>query len=113
MKAFGYVRLFENDVEGAGTLESQKRFIRDYAEDEEIELVRFFEDNYPATEDIPPGFRSMLAEINGVRTVIVQDLDRLALNPATRTLMLTELQSQDVTVICAATDEYITEGSGE
>lgn len=113
MKAYGYVRIFENDVEEARTLEEQKAFIREYARDQDIELVRFFEDGYAETEEFPPGFRSMLSHIDPVTTVIVQDLDRLALKPHVRTLMITELQSQDVTLICAATDEYVTEGVSE
>lgn len=113
MKAFGYVRVFENDVEDADDLEGQKAFIREYAADQGMEIARFFEDGYANTEDFPPGFKSMMAHLNGVRTVIVQDLDRLALRPDLRTLMITELQSQDVTLICAATDEYVTEGSSE
>lgn len=113
MKAYGYVRIFENDVEGARGLEAQKKFISDYARGESIEMARFFEDGYADTEDFPPGFKSMLGHLDHVRTVIVDDLDRLALKPDLRTLMITELQSQDVTLICASTDEYVTEGSSE
>lgn len=111
MKAFGYVRVFEQDVEEAQTLDQQKAFIREYAGEQNIELARFFEDGFADTEELPPGFKSMISHIDPVTAVIVQDLDRLALRPDIRTLMIAELQSQDVTLICAATDENVTGGT--
>ncbi len=113
MRAFGYARNFEQDVEGADGLVEQRRFIKEYARGEKIEIVQWFEDTYTETETFPPGFKEMIAEANGVRTVIVEDLNRLGLRPDDRTLLMTELASLDITLICAATDEYATQGDME
>jgi DNA invertase Pin-like site-specific DNA recombinase len=113
-KAFGYLRIFENDPEDAHNLGQQRRFIRDYAKSEDIEIVDWFQDDYLESEDEPPpGFREMVSSANDVRTVIVDDIDRLGLRPSGRTLLVKELQNLDMTLICASTDEYVTTAGEE
>lgn len=114
-KAYGYLRVFENDPEDAHSIEEQRRFIRDYAKGEGIKIVDWFQDDYLEGEDTPPpGFREMIASSDDVvRTVIVDDIDRLGLDPSRRTLLVKELQDTDMTLISASADEYITEACEE
>lgn len=110
MKVFGYLRLFESEAKiGIGT-EEQREAIVAFANDGAHEIVGWFEDSYAETEAIPPGYTALLGALgdDGVNAVIIRSMDRLGEKPGDRTLLLTELSAQDFTLICSATDEYIT-----
>lgn len=114
MKAFGYVRVSgKGQVEGDG-FTRQEETITSYAKKSGHELVRFFyEEGVSGTkgELDRPAFQEMMEEIlrNGVRTIIVERLDRLAREYRVQESLLIYLASKDVTLINASTEENVTD----
>lgn len=114
MKAFGYIRVSsKGQVEGDG-FRRQESEIEAYATANGVELVRVFrEEGVSGTTDEAdrPAFQAMLAAIlrNGVRTVIVEGLDRLAREYRIQETLLVYLASKGITLIAARTGENVTE----
>ncbi|MGA3113793.1 MAG: recombinase family protein [Syntrophobacteraceae bacterium] len=114
MKAFGYVRVSsKGQVDGDG-FARQEETIKAYAEKAGYEVVRFFrEEGVSGTkgELNRPAFQDMMEEIlrNGVRTIIVERLDRLAREYRIQESLLIYLASKDVTLLNASTEENVTE----
>lgn len=115
VKAYGYLRVSsKGQVNGHG-LDRQEETIRSYAKGAGVELVAFFRDAHTGTEAIRPGFEEMLLAVlsNGVRTIIVESLDRLARDLMVQTRLLAELQSRGVALISATTGETVTDLAGD
>lgn len=114
MKAFGYVRVSsKGQVDGDG-FQRQEEAIRRYAEKHGIIIERVFqEEGVSGTtgEDDRPAFKEMLAAIlkNGIRTVIVESLDRLAREYRIQEQLLIYLASNGITLINASTEENVTD----
>ena len=108
--AYGYLRVSsEGQLKGHG-LDIQRRDIESYAKSAGVQIVRFYEDAHTGTEADRPAFMDMLGECmsNGVRTVVVQCMDRLARDLLVQSLLLAKLSSAGVTLISASTGEDIT-----
>jgi len=114
MKAFGYVRVSsKGQVDGDG-FQRQEDAIREYAEKHSVTIEKVYpEEGVSGTkgELDRPAFQEMMTEIlrNGVRTVIVERLDRLAREYRVQESLLIYLASKDVTLISASTEENVTE----
>jgi len=112
--AYGYVRVSgKGQVEGSG-LDRQESSIRRYAGKHDFEIVSVYrEEGVSGTksEGDRPAFQDMMAAIlkNGVNTVIVEALDRLARELIVQQHLLIYLASKDVDVIVAMTGENATE----
>ena len=114
MKAFGYVR-----VSGKGQLDGdgfrrQEDAIREYCSKHRVEMVDVFKEqgiSGTTEQDDRPAFQAMLTDIlkNGVRTIIVEGLDRLAREFRIQEQLLVYLASKGVTLISARTEEDVTE----
>src|SRR4051794_9751426 len=89
-KAFAYLRVSgKGQIDGDG-FPRQKTAIAQYAESHGIHIVRWFEEQgVSGTKDIDnrPALQELMAALdsNGVRTVVIEKLDRLA-----RDLMVSE-----------------------
>jgi site-specific DNA recombinase len=108
--AYGYLRVSSRgQVDGYG-YDRQEEAIRHYAKRNGVEIVDFYRDAHTGTEADRPAFLEMLAAIlgNGVRTVIVESLDRLARDLMVQTRLIAELQSRGVTLISASTGQDVT-----
>ena len=114
IKAYGYLRVSsQGQVEGYG-FDRQEVTIRAYAEKAGIEIVKMFrEEGISGTKDETdrPAFQSMMTEIlsNGVRTVIIEGMDRLARELRIQETLLIYLASKKVDLISARTEENVTE----
>ena len=114
MQAFGYLRVSgKGQVDGDG-FTRQEETIRAYAEKAGYEVVELFrEEGVSGTKDEldRPAFQEMVAEIlrNGVKTIIVERLDRLAREYRIQESLLIYLASKDITLINASTQENVTE----
>lgn len=114
MKAFGYVRVSsKGQVEGDG-FTRQEETINSYAGKAGYTVERFFrEEGISGTtgELDRPAFQEMMEEIlrNGVRTIIVERLDRLAREYRVQESLLIYLASKEVTLINASTEENVTQ----
>jgi len=114
VKAFGYVRVSgKSQVEGYG-FDRQEETIRAYCEKAGYEIVKIFrEEAVSGTKDEAdrPAFQAMIAEIlrDGVMTIIVEGMDRLAREYRIQETLLIYLASKGITLICARTKENVTE----
>ncbi len=114
VKAFGYVRVSgKSQVEGYG-FDRQEEAIRGYTDKAGYEVLRIFrEEAVSGTkgEADRPAFQEMIAEIlrDGVRTIIIEGMDRLAREYRIQETLLIYLASKGITLICARTEENVTE----
>ena len=114
LKAYGYIRVSsKGQIDGDG-FKRQEDIILEYAQQKGIELVDVFrEEGVSGTteESDRPAFQEMVSAIlkNGVRTIIIEGLDRLAREYRIQESLLIYLASKDITLISARTDEDVTE----
>ena len=112
-KAYGYLR-----VSGAGQIdgngfERQENAIKAFALKSKIEIVHFYREQVSGVKDEEQRevFQIMLSDIlrNGVRTIIVEGLDRLAREYRIQEQLIIYLASKGITLIDARTGEDVTE----
>lgn len=114
MKAYGYIRVSSQaQVQGDG-FRRQTQAINAYAKTNGVELVRIFREggvSGTAEEHERPAFMEMMTAIlsNGVRTVIVEGLDRLAREYRVQENLLVFMAAHGVALIAARTGENVTE----
>lgn len=113
MKAYGYVRVSgKGQLDGDG-FQRQEESIREYGSRHGVDVAEVFrEEGVSGTTDEGdrPAFQAMMTAIlrNGVRTVIVEGLDRLAREYRIQEQLLVYLASKGVTLISARTEEDVT-----
>ncbi len=112
IKAFAYLR-----VSGAGQIigngfDRQEDAIRSFAKKSNIEIVQIFKEQVSGIKDEEQRevFQQMVAEIlrNGVRTIILEGLDRLAREYRIQEQLIIYLASKGITLIDARTGEDVT-----
>ena len=114
MKAYAYLRVSgKGQAEGDG-FTRQEEDIRRYAKKNRIEIVQVFKEEGVSGkkgEADRPAFQEMVSEIlkDGVRTVIVEGLDRLAREYRIQETLIVYLASKGITLISARTEENVTE----
>jgi len=113
LKAYGYLR-----VSGAGQIDGngfdrQENAIKAFAVKSKIEIVHFYREQISGVKDHEDRevFQLMLSDIlrNGVRTIIVEGLDRLAREYRIQEHLIIYLASKGITLIDARTGEDVTE----
>ena len=113
-KAYAYLRVSgQGQVDGNG-FDRQEDSIKSYAKITGIEIAGIYrEEGISGTTDETerPAFQDMMTAIlkNGVRTVIVERLDRLAREFRIQESLLIYLASKGVDLISASTEENVTE----
>jgi DNA invertase Pin-like site-specific DNA recombinase len=112
-KAFGYVR-----VSGTGQLkghgpERQRDDIQAFAARNGIEVAAIYQDAWTGTDNDRPEFMAMLEAMmtNGIRTVIVESMDRFARDLAVQMQLIAKLVSAGITLIPANTGQPISSES--
>lgn len=112
--AYAYLRVSDkNEVDG-NRFDRQYETIKGYAESHGFEIVETFREEgvsgFKDAED-RPAFKRMVSEIlaDGVRTVIIERLDRLAMDLVVRNSILAYLKSKDIILIDAGTGENVIE----
>lgn len=114
LKAYGYVRVSgKGQVNGDG-FRRQEQAIREYAQANGIELVHVYrEEGVSGTTDETDreAFQAMMVDIlkNGVRTIIVEGLDRLAREFRVQEQLVVFLASKGVALFAARTGENVIE----
>jgi len=110
-KAFGYVR-----VSGVGQVKGhgpgrQRELIQEFAGSHGYDVVMVYEDAYTGTEDDRPRFAEMLAAMmtNGVKTAIVESLDRFARDLTVQGVLLAKLAAEGLTLMAVNTGEDVTQ----
>lgn len=113
-QAFAYLRVSTvGQVQGHG-FDRQLDTIQAYAHEAGIEIVQVFkEEGISGTTDETqrPAFQELMAAVlgNGVRTIIVESMDRLARELRIQEALLVYLASKGVNLISARTAENITQ----
>lgn len=113
VRAFGYVRVSgKGQVEGHG-FDRQEEEIQGYAARAGYEIVNIFrEEGISGTKDEAdrPAFQEMIATIlkDGVRTIIIEGMDRLAREMRIQETLLTYLAAREITLISARTEDDVT-----
>jgi len=114
LKAFGYIRVSsQGQVDGDG-FRRQEEEILTFCKANKIDLINVYrEEGVSGTTDETdrPAFQEMISAIlkNGVRTVIVEGLDRLAREYRIQETLLVYLAAKGITLINARTGENVTE----
>lgn len=103
-KAFAYCRCSTATNSEGDTFVRQMKAIKRYAEHNDIEIVRGFEEVIRgSTEwDNRPAWVEMMQSLNGVRTVIIERLDRLARDLMVQEHIIADLRSREITLISVA-----------
>ncbi|KMY68347.1 resolvase [Desulfocarbo indianensis] len=113
-QAFAYLRVSTvGQVQGHG-FDRQLDTIQAYAKEAGIEIVQDFKEegiSGTADETERPAFQELMAAVlgNGVRTIIVESMDRLARELRIQEALLVYLASKGVNLISARTAENITQ----
>ena len=114
MRSYAYIRVSgKGQLDGEG-LARQEEVIRAYASRAGYSIESIYrEEGVSGTKDEThrPAFQAMLNDIlcNGVRVVIVEGLDRLAREYRIQESLLIYLAAKDITLLCARTEENVTE----
>jgi DNA invertase Pin-like site-specific DNA recombinase len=114
MEAYAYLRVStKGQIEKDG-FRRQRDAIRQFATETKITIAKYYkEEGISGTkgEADRPAFQEMVADIlsNGVRTVIVERLDRLAREYRVQEQLLIYLASKGISLLNASTGENITE----
>jgi len=104
MKAFGYCRCSTLTNSDGDTFVRQMKAVKNYAASHDIEIVRGFEEVVcGATEwENRPAWVEMMESLNGVRTIVVERLDRLARDLMVQEHIIADLRSREITLISVA-----------
>jgi len=89
----------------------QEKSIRNYATANKLKVVHIYKESISGTTESRPVFTSMIQDLlsNGVRTIVVEDLSRLAREYRVQETLLIFLASKKINLIAANTGENITE----
>ena len=113
--AFAYLRVSSNgQVKGHG-FQRQEETILQFARENGYDVTETFRDAFTGTEADRPEFNRMVATIlgNGVRTILVESLDRLARDVMVQSLLLAKLAQHGITLINCVTGEDVTASMSE
>jgi DNA invertase Pin-like site-specific DNA recombinase len=108
--AYAYIRVSTTgQLTGYGP-ERQEEMIRLFARRAGYDIAAIYQDAHTGTEADRPEFTKMLAAMmsNGVKTVIVESLDRLARDVTIQSILLAKLACEKLTLVAANTGEDIT-----
>lgn len=113
--AFAYLRVSSNgQVKGHG-FQRQEETVTRFAAENGFAVAQTFRDAFTGTEADRPEFNRMVATIlgNGVRTILVESLDRLARDVMVQSLLLAKLAQHGITLINCVTGEDVTAAMSE
>jgi len=113
MKAYAYLRVSgQGQVDGNG-FERQQAAVNQFAQKANIEIAQFFKEQVSVTNDSTERevFQQMISAIlrNGVRTIIVEGLDRLAREYRIQEQLLVYLAAKGIALYDTRTGENVTE----
>lgn len=104
VQAFAYIRVSGRGQLGGDGFPRQREAIECHAKANGVQIARWFEERAVcgATEwENRPAWSEMVANLNGVRTIIIERLDRLARELFIQEYILRDLKQRGVTLISA------------
>lgn len=107
MNALAYLRVSGKGQEDGDGFDRQRIAIQRYADANGIVITAWFQDTQSGKDEWQerPGWSSMMARLNGTRTVIVEKLDRVARAVLVQELILADLGKREVRLITSAGDD--------
>lgn len=115
ISAFAYLRVSgQGQVNGHG-FDRQAETIAAFAVEHGYSVEQTFRDAFTGTEADRPEFKQMVATIlaNGVRTILIESLDRLARDVMVQSVLLAQLAQYEITLINCVTGEDVTAALSE
>ena len=112
---FAYLRVSsKGQIKGHG-FDRQEETILRFAKENGYAVEDIFRDAFTGTEADRPEFNRMVAGIlgNGVQTILVESLDRLARDVMVQSLLLAKLAQHGITLINCVTGEDVTASMSE
>lgn len=114
IRVYGYARCSGLGQVSGDTFNRQREEIERYCNDNNLELVKIFEEQGVSGtkgEDDRPQFMDMIQAIltNGVRHIVIEGIDRLSRDMAITDQLITYLASKKITLISARTGDDVTE----
>lgn len=113
--AFAYLRVSgSGQIKGHG-FNRQSDTIQAFAKQNGYRVEETFRDAFTGTEADRPEFNRMVATIlgNGVRTILVESLDRLARDVMVQSALLAKLAQHGITLVNCITGEDVTAAMSE
>lgn len=108
IKAFAYLRVSTiGQIEGDG-LPRQRAAIEAYSAANGIEIVGWFEEKGISGKtdwEDRPAWSDMIGQLNGVRTIVIERLDRLARELFVQEYILRDLVKRDVKLVTSASED--------
>jgi len=108
--AFAYLRVSSNgQIKGHG-FDRQNETVKEFAKQNAYSIKETFRDVFTGTEADRPEFNRMVATIleNGVRTILVESLDRVARDVMVQSLLLAKLAQHGIALVNCGTGEDVT-----
>jgi len=109
-QAFTYLRVSSRGQTKGDGFPRQRSSVTRYAKANRIEIVDEYREPFTGSDADRPQFQAMVAEMmsNGVRTVLVERLDRFARDLGVQLQLLAYLQAKGITLISVDTGENVT-----
>ncbi len=114
-QAFAYLRVSsKGQIKGDG-FPRQRSAVRRYAKTHRIEIIDEYCEPVTGSDVERPQFKAMVAEMmsNGVRTILIERLDRLARDLQVQLQLLAYLSAKDIALISTDTGENVTQAMAE
>ena len=110
IQANAYLRVSSKGQTKGHGFDRQQDAIRSFAKDNGYDVVGVFTEAMTGTEADRPVFTDMVAGMiaNGVKTIIVESLDRLARDLTVQNALLAKLAESGLTLIAANTGDDVT-----
>src|SRR5438093_506522 len=115
LPAFAYLRVSGKGQMSGHGFDRQAETINIYAAEHGYIVEQTFPDAFTGTEADRPEFNKMVATIlaDGVRTILVESLDRLARDVMVQSLLLAKLAQHEIRLINCVTGEDVTASMSE
>ena len=110
LPAFAYLRVSGKGQMSGHGFDRQAETINIYAAEHGYIVEQAFRDAFTGTEADRPEFNKMVAAIltDGVRTILVESLDRLARDVMVQSLLLSKLAQHEIALVNCVTGEDVT-----
>jgi DNA invertase Pin-like site-specific DNA recombinase len=107
MKAFAYMRVSGKGQEEGDGFDRQRTAIERYAAANGIVITEWYQDTQSGRDEWEkrPGWSTMMAQLDGHRTIIVEKLDRVARAVLVQELILADLGKREVRLVTSAGDD--------
>lgn len=106
-RAFAYLRVSGQGQAAGDGFDRQRLAIEAHASANQITIAGWYQDIQTGKDEWQdrPGWSEMMAKMNGVRTVIVEKLDRVARRILVQELIIADLRKRDISLLTSAGDD--------